>query len=128
MKNLRQATKEEIKALQNQTFSSGGGIYTTMQTYTKPLKTMLKYKVCQCPKCKNIQVTEAKERLKCKDCSRTSIFRSGGGWNILLFECETPRTASELCQFWMRHYTTHGPATLREVKERFYEHLEKNRL
>jgi hypothetical protein len=45
-----------------------------------------KFKVCQCPKCGGIQVSESQDRLKCVYCNTSAVFRVRGGWNVKVFK------------------------------------------
>jgi hypothetical protein len=87
----------------------------------KPLLKLKKFKVCLCPYCKTIQVTEAEERLVCKGegCGKSSVFRSNGVWNILLVQSDFSAKANDFCGYWKLDLFEFGVSPVKEVAERY---------
>ena len=58
----------------------------------------LKFKVCQCPSCGGVQISESEDKLKCVYCNRSRVFRSKGLWNVkVFFMTDSPVEASRVC-------------------------------
>lgn len=64
------------------------------------MKAVHGYKVAQCPKCGEIQVTGAEKALKCKMCGKTTQFRNSRGTRMvrILETLPSPVEASVRCR------------------------------